>query len=87
MPKKSFTAFSGKGMRLDGKAKKTTSESSESEQTDMPEYVRGIPDYDYQIGTLSFIRWKPKKTTDEEKNGNNHFEAFTGTGQTLRDKK
>ena len=84
---KGFVAFGGEGSRLDGKKKRTTSE------TEVPkikqEYVRGIPDYDYEIGLLKFIRSKPKKNgnaSDPAKKEDN-FEAFKGAGQSLRQSK
>jgi ubiquitin fusion degradation protein 1 len=77
-----FMPFSGEGNRLDGKKKKSTSESEMTKPT--VEYVRGIPDYDYEVGTLSFIRWKPKKTKAEDNEDENEFEAFQGEGQSLR---
>ena len=45
---KGFIPFSGGGVRLDGKKKRTTSESEAPKLKQ--EYVRGIPDYDYEIG-------------------------------------
>ena len=86
-----FVPFAGEGVRLDGKKKRTTSE------TEIPklkqEYVRGIPDYDYEVGLLKFIRnSKPKKNGNGSGNavdGNgssaeNGFEAFKGEGKSLR---
>ena len=82
---KGFVAFKGEGVRLDGKKKRTTSE------TEVPqlkqEYVRGIPDYDYEIGMLKFIRSKPKKngnSSDTAKKDDDDFEAFKGEGKSLR---
>ena len=82
---KGFVAFAGSGVRLDGKKKRTTSE------TEVPklkqEYVRGIPDYDYEIGMLKFIRSKPKKNgsgSDVAKKDEDDFEAFKGEGKSLR---
>jgi ubiquitin fusion degradation protein 1 len=84
---KGFVAFAGEGVRLDGKKKRTTSE------TELPklkaEYVRGIPDYDYEIGFLKFIRnSKPKngKALDSSDKGEEGFEAFKGKGKSLRQK-
>lgn len=64
MPEQSgFIAFKGEGNRLDGKKKK---DSSPTENTvEKPVYVRGIPDYDYQIGTLRFLR-NVKPTNNQE---------------------
>ena len=83
---KGFVPFAGEGVRLDGKKKRTTSE------TEVPklkqEYVRGIPDYDYEVGLLKFIR-NPKKTngaggSGAEPSPENGFEAFKGEGNSLR---
>lgn len=43
-----FVAFRGAGNRLDGKKRKDWATTDVS--TPKPVYVRGIPDYDYQIG-------------------------------------
>jgi ubiquitin fusion degradation protein 1 len=86
MPK-TFSAFSGEGNRLDGKKKKSgNSESEAVAHKPKVEYVRGIPDYDYEVGTLSFIRWKPKKAKAEDngEDGGGGFEAFKGEGKSLR---
>lgn len=82
MPEPSgFVAFRGAGNRLDGKKRKDSTSSNVS--TPKPVYVRGIPDYDYQIGTLKFIRRAVKqKSTENEENG--EFKAFSGTGFSLR---
>lgn len=84
-----FIAFSGEGNRLDGKKKKLISES-ESEpsasQSRQP-YVRGIPDYDYVIGTLRFIRNSRPASAKEETPTEVPFEAFKGEGFTLRSSK
>lgn len=83
MPEPSgFVAFSGHGNRLDGKRRKDSS-SSESAPP-KPTYVRGIPDYDYQIGTLRFIRWGGKASTSKDPDESNDFKAFSGTGFSLK---
>ncbi|XP_026727651.1 ubiquitin fusion degradation protein 1 homolog isoform X2 [Trichoplusia ni] len=86
MPEPSgFVAFSGEGNRLDGKKKKLVSES-ESEpsasQSRQP-YVRGIPDYDYVVGTLKFIR-NSRPPSAKEETPSEPFTAFKGEGFTLR---
>merc|ERR1712025_97108 len=82
-----FIPFAGEGVRLDGKKRRTTSE------TEVPklkqEYVRGIPVYDYEIGLLKFIRnSKPKKNGGDGQNASSSddidFEAFKGEGKSLR---
>lgn len=58
-----FIAFKGEGNRLDGKKKKDASPTEKI--MERPVYVRGIPDYDYQIGTLNFLR-NMKPTNNQE---------------------
>ena len=82
---KGFIAFGGEGVRLDGKKKRTNSESEVPKIKQ--EYVRGIPDYDYEIGLLKFIRnSKPKKdgVSNDGNDDGNDFEAFKGKGKSLR---
>lgn len=55
MPEPSgFVPFKGEGVRLDGKKRKDLPKQEKS--VTKPTYIRGIPDYDYQIGTLRFLR-------------------------------
>ena len=80
-----FIAFGGKGNRLDGKNKELSPNESINGKTVQRVQKRGIPDYDYKIGTLRFIRAvKPLPTADQtnipKKTG---FDAFKGEGQTL----
>lgn len=76
----SFVAFRGQGNRLDGKRRKDSTSSDPAPFK--PTYVRGIPDYDYQIGTLKFLRnSKPKSDIEEIAE---EFKAFSGTAHTLR---
>lgn len=49
-----FVPFRGHGVRLDGKIKKVVSNNDTPFMK--PVYVRGIPDYDYKIGTLRFLQ-------------------------------
>lgn len=82
MPEPSgFVAFRGAGNRLDGKKRKESTSSDIS--TPKPVYVKGIPDYDYQIGTLKFIR-RPVKQKNNDSEENSGFKAFSGTGFSLR---
>ena len=87
-------AFTGQGNRLDGKPPKeqstsssSTSSSSSNNQTDSNTnkpnvLVRGMPDYNYQIGTIRFYRKRrPNKTGD--RNSDDSFKPFEGEGQTL----
>lgn len=71
--------------RLDGKLRKGKDVESPMKKV---VYQRGVPDYDYHIGNLRFIR-VPKKEEGkgkeiEEVTG---FAAFSGTGQSLRQTK
>ncbi|KAI8782860.1 ubiquitin recognition factor in ER-associated degradation protein 1-like [Biomphalaria glabrata] len=78
-----FRPFGGHGNRLDGKKKGTETESSSQSQTVAPR--RGIPNYNFKRGTITFLRnVKPVSNgnTEEEK----AFEAFSGQGQTLKKK-
>ncbi|XP_038053776.1 ubiquitin recognition factor in ER-associated degradation protein 1-like [Patiria miniata] len=80
-----FMAFQGQGNRLDGKKK-----HSDAKPVPLTAAVlkRGIPNYDYQKGTITFIRTAKPAVT----NGTNSedvpdlFEAFKGEGQKLRQK-
>lgn len=48
-----FMAFKGLGVRLDGKKRKDNAETLNQVKV---AYQRGIPDYDYTVGTIQFIR-------------------------------
>ena len=85
-----FIPFAGSGNRLDGKKKRTTSDSGNAVNgVAKAEYVRGIPDYDYVIGTLTFMRNSrpPKQDLSKENDGSKSFEAFKGEGKSLRQAK
>lgn len=84
-PDSSFVAFRGKGNRLDGKEKGT---EMPVDELNLPPPRRGIPDYEYEIGTLKFLRFmKPENNNKVEKPQVETFEAFSGTGCKLRHKK
>ena len=76
-----FVAFRGTGNRLDGKRRKDS--GTIDGVSPKPVYIRGIPDYDYRIGTLKFLRPTPKSSTDD-KEENGEFKAFSGEGFSLR---
>ncbi|KAL3271818.1 hypothetical protein HHI36_022288 [Cryptolaemus montrouzieri] len=79
MPEPSgFVAFRGTGNRLDGKKRKDSTEGPSPK----PVYVRGIPDYDYEIGTLKFMRRSTKQNNKD--NGKDEFKPFSGSGNVLR---
>uniref|UniRef100_A0A3P8WZK3 Ubiquitin recognition factor in ER-associated degradation protein 1 n=1 Tax=Cynoglossus semilaevis TaxID=244447 RepID=A0A3P8WZK3_CYNSE len=76
------TAFSGSGNRLDGKTKGIEPSPAPLCPSDIK---RGIPNYDFKVGRITFIRNskpQPKKTDDAM----NRFIAFSGQGQSLRKK-
>jgi len=83
-----FIAFSGEGNRLDGKKKSSTSPS-----TPVPRgpTVRGIPDYNFQLGTIKFIRTtkRPSQQNSDNNDGkpDDDFAPFSGEGKTLRQAK
>lgn len=84
MPEPSgFVAFKGAGNRLDGKKRKDSSSADSVPVKSV--YIRGIPDYDYEIGTLKFIR-RNYKQLSKDNDENNEFKAFSGTGFTLKHK-
>ena len=78
-----FSAFEGAGNRLDGKKKNTRRKKSE---IDVSNLKRGIPNYKWTFGTLTYIRnSQPKQTTAPETSSS--FQVFSGKGQALRNKK
>ena len=78
-----FAAFNGTGERLDGKKKKNI--KNQSQEIDLTSLKRGIPNYKWSFGTLTYIRSnQPKKQQPETSNS---FSAFTGKGQALRTRK
>uniref|UniRef100_A0A8C9T6C2 Ubiquitin recognition factor in ER-associated degradation protein 1 n=1 Tax=Scleropages formosus TaxID=113540 RepID=A0A8C9T6C2_SCLFO len=77
-------AFTGSGNRLDGKKKGIEPSPAPIDPSDIK---RGIPNYDYKVGKITFIRNsrpQPKKVDDED--AMNRFIAFSGEGQSLRKK-
>lgn len=81
MPEPSgFVAFRGQGNRLDGKRRKDSTGADPS--TSKAVYIRGIPDYDYELGTLKFLR--KSKPKNENKDNQEEFRAFSGKANSLR---
>lgn len=79
-----FKAFSGAGNRLDGKQKGT---EVVKDNTAMEPPKRGIPNYNYKKGSITFIRTQrstANENTDDKMD--TLFEAFSGEGQLLRKK-
>uniref|UniRef100_A0A3P8TIH8 Ubiquitin recognition factor in ER-associated degradation protein 1 n=1 Tax=Amphiprion percula TaxID=161767 RepID=A0A3P8TIH8_AMPPE len=76
------TAFTGSGNRLDGKTKGIEPSPAPLAPSDIK---RGIPNYDFKVGRITFIRNsrpQPRKIDDAM----NRFIAFSGQGQSLRKK-
>ena len=69
---------------LDGKQKKSS--DPEPPPKVAVAYQRGIPDYDYQIGSLRFFRFA-KPSDNKEESEASQFQAFSGSGQSLRQTK
>ncbi|XP_048582504.1 ubiquitin recognition factor in ER-associated degradation protein 1 [Nematostella vectensis] len=80
-------AFTGEGFRLDGKKKKMNV-SSEPVPLEPVVIKRGIPNYDYKKGKITFKRnfYKPSNSQTKE-TPQPEFEAFKGEGKTLRQKR
>jgi ubiquitin fusion degradation protein 1 len=84
-----FRPFGGRGNRLDGKEKLTQGAANVSQAHTVQ---RGIPNYDYKKGKITFIRASrqvngsaiQKKENDNKENGD--FSAFSGEGYSLRKK-
>ncbi|XP_025424066.1 ubiquitin recognition factor in ER-associated degradation protein 1-like isoform X2 [Sipha flava] len=79
-----FMAFKGSGNRLDGKKKKNNVDD-ESNQVKVA-YQRGIPDYNYTVGTIQFIRNIRPVTNNQENENKDGFKAFGGSGSVLKPK-
>uniref|UniRef100_A0A3P9I310 Ubiquitin recognition factor in ER-associated degradation protein 1 n=1 Tax=Oryzias latipes TaxID=8090 RepID=A0A3P9I310_ORYLA len=76
------TAFTGSGNRLDGKTKGIEPNPVPLAASDIK---RGIPNYDFKVGKITFIRNsrpQPRRVDDAL----NKFIAFSGEGQSLRKK-
>ncbi|XP_051510089.1 ubiquitin recognition factor in ER-associated degradation protein 1-like isoform X1 [Myxocyprinus asiaticus] len=79
-----FRAFTGSGNRLDGKKKGIEPSPVPIDPSDIK---RGIPNYEYKIGRITFIRnarQQPRKIDTDESASN--FIAFSGEGKSLRKK-
>lgn len=72
-----FIPFTGAGIRLDGKKKKQSDLSPVPKRISS---VRGIPDYDWKVGTLVFMRNVRPKASEKK---DEKFEAFSGEGNSL----
>lgn len=82
-----FRAFGGQGNRLDGKTKPMQNVPEVVEPHDIK---RGIPNYNYRKGKITFIRTTRQANGNasgkEAADGKNSFVAFSGEGFALRKK-
>ncbi|XP_018973387.2 ubiquitin recognition factor in ER-associated degradation protein 1 [Cyprinus carpio] len=79
-----FRAFTGSGNRLDGKKKGIEPSPAPLDPSDIK---RGIPNYDFKIGRITFIRNSRQQSRKTETDDTaNNFIAFSGEGQSLRKK-
>lgn len=74
-----FVKFTGGANRLDGKKKGTKAKSNQV-TADFTKYTRGIPNYDFQVGTVTFIRAGEHSTSGKD---STPFEAFGGDSNKL----
>jgi ubiquitin fusion degradation protein 1 len=91
MKKENKVPYAGEGYRLDGKAMKKQDASKSDDMMDVQDIdstsmPRGIPNYDYTIGTLTFNRNANQKkeepvTTDDDKK---KPVSLGGTGYKLK---
>lgn len=82
-----FQAFSGTGYRLDGKNKQDKTDETDNSQSlgQLKERERGVPNYNYQPGSLTFFRCL--KQIPAEKIEEPVFKPFSGTGHQLKSRK
>jgi ubiquitin fusion degradation protein 1 len=86
-----FMPFHGQGNRLNGKTRSKDQEQQQQNNFAMPQ-VRGVPNYDYEYGTLQFLR-VPLRSLNEDtaaaadKTGASTFLPFSGEGQILKQPK
>lgn len=81
----SFRAFGCKGNRLDGKSKNTDAVAA---ARDPNQRKRGIPNYNYKKGTITFIRTQKVKAGSEiAEETEPSVTAFYGAGFNLREPK
>ncbi|VVC26650.1 Hypothetical protein CINCED_3A023622 [Cinara cedri] len=85
MPEPSgFIAFKGAGNRLDGKKKKENTNDQPNQVK--AAYQRGIPDYDYTLGSIQFLRNIRPVINDNEDEVQDGFKPFAGSGSVLKTK-
>ena len=85
---KHFRAFQGQGNRLDGEKKNT--EPAPKLLDESKAIQKGVPNYNYRPGKITFIRARINTSADERsKSANsdspeNNFQPFQGAGTSLR---
>lgn len=80
-----FTPFHGPGNRLNGKVKSKDQEQLQQNNLQSLQ-TRGVPNYDYEYGTIQFIRVPLRSMNDETTatTSANTFQPFSGEGQMLK---
>lgn len=78
-----YNEFTGQAYRLDGKRRGTKAKSN-AVQADFSKYVRGIPNTEWEVGTINFIRATKSSSKDEKEKV---FKAFEGESQRLSHKR
>jgi len=84
-----FMPFYGAGNRLNGKTKSKDQEQQQQQNNLQIQQTRGIPNYDYEYGTLQFLRVPLRSMNDDttgttEKPNSSTFQPFSGEGQMLK---
>lgn len=78
-----FQVFGGSGSRLDGRSCEPSTSGSTSTPTGSQITQRGIPNYDYKPGSLTFLRMGNKANTETE-DVSPKFKPFEGEGTRLK---
>ena len=88
-----FSAFTGSGARLGGNKKKGAQKDAPvpvplaptKKQIDVATLGKGVPNYDWKPGRLTFRRNLRKSTASESDGGQaSSFSAFSGAGFSLK---
>jgi hypothetical protein len=84
-----FMPFHGQGNRLNGKMKSKEQDQHQQQNNVQIQQARGVPNYDYEYGTLQFLRAPLRTINDDasgaaEKSSAISFQPFSGEGQMLK---
>eukprot|EP00118_Oscarella_pearsei_P003563 m.14833 g.14833 ORF g.14833 m.14833 type:complete len:308 (+) comp26000_c0_seq2:245-1168(+) len=87
-----FVPFSGSGVRLDGRKSKSQ-QQAQTNSSSQPRRSRGIPNYNYKRGKLTFPKAVRRPKMEEEKRANEEeekspdFQPFSGSGASLKQRR